>query len=146
MSSRSRNLGQIVQGIQTAQQKLSTLINRTLDPMGLNISRLTVLALFSNQPNKTRTITSITSAANMNQPTVTKIVGYLVRQAWLSTESDPLDARKKSLKITPEGLGVVIRAYGKLTPVIDQVFASLSDQQVDELKQGLERLNTHKAG
>jgi DNA-binding MarR family transcriptional regulator len=82
----------------------------------------------------------------MNQTTVTKIVGYLVRQAWLSTESDPLDARKKSLKITPEGLGVVIRAYGKLTPVIDQVFASLSDQQVDELKQGLERLNTHKAG
>ncbi|MES0370964.1 MAG: MarR family transcriptional regulator [Mariprofundaceae bacterium] len=141
MSSRSRNLGQIVQGIHIAQQNLSMLINRTLDPMGLNMSRLTVLAHFSNQPNRCQTITSITHAVDMNQPAVTKIVSYLISKGWLSTQSDSADARKKLLKISSEGLGLVIKAYGKLTPEIDQVFASLSDQQVGELKQGLKELN-----
>ncbi|NOR73340.1 MAG: hypothetical protein GQ467_05690, partial [Mariprofundaceae bacterium] len=51
MSSRSRNLGLVIQGIHSAQQNLSMLINRMLDPMGLNMSQLTVLAHFSNRPN-----------------------------------------------------------------------------------------------
>ena len=143
MGSRSRNLGHIVQGIQIAQQNLSLLINRILDPMGLNISQLTVLAYFSNQPNRYQTVTSITAAVDMNQPAVTKIVSYLIRAGWLSKESDPADARKKLLKISSEGLGLVIRAYGKLTPEIDRAFVSLSDQQIDELKQGLKSLNSH---
>lgn len=141
MSSRSRNLGQIVQGIHTAQQNLSTLINRTLDPMGLNMSQLTVLSYFSNRPNRCQTITSITAAVNMNQPAVTKIVSYLMSEGWLTTEPDPSDARKKLLKISSEGLGLVIKAYGKLTPEVDQAFAPLSDQQIDGLQQGLKELN-----
>jgi DNA-binding MarR family transcriptional regulator len=142
MSSRSRNLGQIVQGIQMAQQNLSTLINRIVEPMGMNISQLTVLAHFSNRPNKTRTITSITAAVEMNQPSVTKIVSHLTGKGWLSREADPSDARKKSLKITPEGLGVVIRAYGELTPAIDEAFASLSDEQARQLQILLQQLNS----
>lgn len=111
--------------------------------MGLNMSQLTVLAYFSNRPNKYQTITSITAAVDMNQPAVTKIVSYLISERWLSTESDSGDARKKLLKISSEGLGLVIKAYGKLSPEIDQAFAALSDQQVDELKQGLKRVSAN---
>lgn len=98
MSSRSRNLGQIVQGIHTAQQNLSTLINRTLDPMGLNMSQLTVLSYFSNRPNRCQTITSITAAVNMNQPAVTKIVSYLMSEGWLTTEPDPAMHERSCLR------------------------------------------------
>jgi DNA-binding MarR family transcriptional regulator len=141
MSSRSRNLGQIVQGIQMAQQNLSTLINRIVDPMGMNMSQLTVLAHFSNRPNKTQTITSIAAAVEMNQPSVTKIVSHLTGKGWLSREADSSDARKKALNITSAGLGMVIKAYGELSPAIDLAFHSCSDQQIEELKQGLNRLN-----
>jgi len=140
MRNRSRNLGRVVQGINIAQLNLSTLMNRILDPMGLNTSQLTVLAHFSNQPNKTRTITSIAKAVDMNQPTVTKIVAYLMNQGWLSGISDPSDARKKLLSITPQGLGLVIEAYGQLTPAIDQAFVSLDDEQVELLLNSLSQL------
>ncbi|MDX8403818.1 MAG: hypothetical protein R8K54_05370, partial [Mariprofundaceae bacterium] len=65
----------------------------------------------------------------------------LVREGWLSTAPDVVDARKKLLKISPEGLGLVIKAYGRLSPEIDQAFALLNDKQVAELKQGLNQLN-----
>jgi len=125
------------------QQKLLMLINRILDPMGLNMSRLTVLSLFSNRPNQSQTITSIVAAVNMNQPTVTKIASQLIDNGWLTTEEDPGDARKKTLKVTAEGLSVVIQAYGKLTPVIDRAFAAVSDEQVGQLLTILGQLSHH---
>jgi DNA-binding MarR family transcriptional regulator len=141
MSSRSRNLGQIVLGLNRTQQNLSMLINRILDPMGLNMSRLTVLTHFSNRPNQSQTVSSLVTAVNMNQPSVTKIVRHLIQAGWLLTESDPSDARKKSLKITPQGLGVIINAYGKLTPVIDEAFTSMSDEEAGQFNHLLGRLN-----
>jgi DNA-binding MarR family transcriptional regulator len=142
MNSRSRNLGLVIQGIHSAQKNLSTLINRIIDPIGLNMSQLTVLAYFSNRPNRSQTITSITAAVEMNQPAVTKIVSYLISEGWLSTEPNPGDARKRSLKISSEGLGLVIKAYGKLSPEIDQAFASLSDEQARQLQILLQQLNS----
>ncbi len=141
MNSRSRNLGLVVQGIHSAQQSLSALINRIVEPMGLNMSQLTVLAHFSNQPNRCQTITVTAHAVKMNQPTVTKIASYLISREWLSGERDPADARKKQLKVTAKGLGVVIRAYGELTPAIDEAFTSLSDEQVRQLHILLNQLN-----
>jgi len=141
MSSRSRSLGQVVQGIQTAQQYLSTLINRIVDPLGLNMSQLTVLGYLSNQPNRCQTISSIVNSTGMNQPAVTKIVSYLIDCEWVSKEADPLDARKRSLKITAAGLGVVIKAYGELTPAIDTAFASISDEQAHQFQTLLDQFN-----
>ncbi|MDT8377083.1 MAG: MarR family transcriptional regulator [Mariprofundaceae bacterium] len=141
MRSRSRNLGLVVQGINTAQQNLSTLIGQILDPLGLNMSRLTVLARFSGRPSQGQTVSSIAATVHMNQPTVTKIVSYLIEKAWLTTEPDSTDARKKTLKITPAGLGVVIKAYGELSPAIDQAFHAFNDEQIAALRQGLSRLN-----
>ena len=141
MSNRSRNLGQIVQSIQFSQQNLSTLINRIIHPMGLNMSQLTVLTHFSNRPNQSQTVSSIVAAVNMNQPAVTKIVSYLIKQAWLTSEADSADARKRPLKITPAGLGMVIRAYGELSPAIDAVFSPISDEQARQLQILLNHLN-----
>lgn len=141
MSNRPQNLGLVIQGIHTAQQNLSALINRMLKPMGLNFSRLMVLAHFSNRPNQSQTVSSIVTAVNMNQPAVTKIVSHLIENGWLTTEPDLKDARKKALKITPAGLGIVIKAYSELSPAIDQAFSLFSDQQAEELRQGLNRLN-----
>jgi DNA-binding MarR family transcriptional regulator len=141
MSSRFQNLGQVVQGIHIAQQNISALINRIVEPMGLNMSQLTVLAHFSNQPNRCQTITAIAHALKMNQPGVSKIVSYLIGCGWLSREQDPADARKQQLKITAEGLGSVIRAYKDLTPVIDKSFASISDEQIRQLQILLNQIN-----
>jgi len=141
MSERFRKLGRIVMGLNRAQQELTLLLNQQLAPSGLNLNRLTILARFAAQPNKSQSVTTLVQATGMNQPNVTKIVGHLVAQQCLITEDDPQDARKKALRITPAGLALVIRAYGKVTPVIDQAFAQLSDEQVQQLFSALEQLN-----
>lgn len=143
MSSRSRKLGLLVKSVHTAEQNLSALINRALTRMGINRSQLTILARFSIQPNKSQTITSLVAAEGMNQPAVTKIVSVLLDKNWLIAEADQRDARKKSLKITSEGMGVVMKAYGLLTPAIDDAFDGLSDEEIDQLQQLLEKANNH---
>ena len=141
MSSRSRNLGLLVKAVHTAELNLSALINRALAPMGISRSQLSVLARFTTQPNKCQTITSLVAGADMNQPAVTKIVSVLIDRGWLISEADLGDARKKRLKITPEGLGTVIKAYGLLTPAIDGACEDLSDEEVGQLQTLLERFN-----
>ena len=141
MSNRSRNLGLLVKAVHTAEQNLSALIHRSLAPMGISRSQLSVLSRFSTQPNKSQTITSLVSGVDMNQPAVTKIVSALMDRGWLIAEPDMTDARKKWLKITPEGLGTVIKAYGLLTPAIDSACEGLSDEEVDQLQMLLDRLN-----
>jgi len=58
MSNRSRNLGLLVKAVHTVELNLSALINRSLVPMGISRSQLSVLSRFSTQPNKSQTITS----------------------------------------------------------------------------------------
>lgn len=142
MSERSRKLGQIIMGLNRAQQGLTLLLNQELAPLGLNLNRLTILARFASQPNKSQSITALVQATGMNQPNVTKIVSHLIAQEWLVTQVDPQDARRKALRITPAGVALVIRAYGKATPAIDQAFEQLSDEQIQHLFSGLEQLNS----
>jgi len=141
MRNRSRNLGLLVKAVHTTELNLSALINRSLAPMGISRSQLSVLARFTIQPNKSQTITSLVSGVDMNQPAVTKIVSVLIDRGWLISEADLEDARKKWLKITPEGLGTVIKAYGLLTPAIDSACEGLSDEELDQLQILLARFN-----
>jgi DNA-binding MarR family transcriptional regulator len=141
MSNRSRNLGLLVKAVHTAELNLSALINRALVPMGISRSQLSVLARFSTQPNKSQTITSLVAGVDMNQPAVTKIVSVLIDRGWLTSEADQGDARKRSLKITPEGMGVVIKSYGLLPPAIDDACEGLSDEEVGQLQMLLESFN-----
>lgn len=130
MDNRSRNLGLLVKAVHTAEQNLSALINRSLSPMGINRSQLSVLAHFSARPNRSQTITSLVAGVEMKQPAVTKIVSVLIEQGLLLAEADPVDARKKALKITPAGMSMVFKAYGQLTPAIEDVFDGMSDEEI----------------
>ena len=141
MSDRSRNLGQIVMGLNRAQQKLTLQINQALAPFGLNMTRLTLLSRFTAQPNRSRNVSNIVQATGMNQPTVTKVVSQLIEQQWLVIEPDLTDARKKALRITPDGLGIVIQAYGKLTQELADLFSGYDDREIAELLESVVRLN-----
>jgi len=141
MLDRARSLGQILMGLNRAQQRLSHSINQTLAADSLTLTRLTVLSRFSNQPNRSQSVSDLVALTGFNQPTVTKIVASLIEQGCLADQSDPHDARKKVLTITPDGLGAIIRAYGKITPLLHERFSELNDQQVLHLLEGLNQLN-----
>lgn len=142
MMDRARNLGQIVMGLNRAQQRLTLSINQALANDNLNMTRLTVLSQFSSRPNRSLTVSAITTMTGLNQPTVTKTVASLIEQDWLAHQFDPNDARKKVLKITPNGLGVIVRAYGKITPLLNEGFAQMDDGQVSQLLEDIEQLNS----
>lgn len=143
MVDRARNLGQIVMGLNRAQQSLTLLINQALANDNLNMTRLTVLSQFSSRPNRSLTVSTITTTTGLNQPTVTKTVAALIEQNWLVHQSDPSDGRKKVLKITPNGMGAVIRAYGKITPLLIERFGQFDDRQVSQLLENIELLNSN---
>ena len=141
MVDRARSLGQIVTGLNRAQQRLTLAINQVLAADGLNMTRLTILSRFTVRPNSSLTVSGIVAGSNINQPTVTKAVARLIEQGWLEHSADPADARKKVLRITPAGLGAVIRAYGKITPLLDERFGALDDEQVVQLLKSVDLLN-----
>jgi len=145
MSRRSRNLGQLVKAIHIAEQNLTLRINHVLAPLALNRSQLSVLACFSNQPNRIQTISSLVSSVELKQPAVTKIVSYLIEQGWLEHRPDPDDARRRALKITPAGLGIVFTAYSALTPVVNEVFESLDDDEMVQLTRLLNRSTLNRS-
>lgn len=141
MVDRARKLGQIVMGLNRAQQRLTLAINQVLATEGLNMTRLTILSRFTVRPNSSLTVSSIVASSSINQPTVTKAVARLIEQGWLLHSTDPTDARKKVLKISPAGLSAVIRAYGKTTPLLHKRFGTLDDEQVAQLLESVELLN-----
>lgn len=141
MVDRARNLGQIVMGLNRAQQRLMLAINQALAAEGLNMTRLNILSRFTARPNNSLTVGAIVANSGIKQPTVTKAVAWLIEQGWLVHHPDPADARKKVLKISPEGLGAVIRAYGKITPLLHERFQALDDDQVAQVLEGVDHLN-----
>lgn len=141
MADRARNLGLIMMGLNRAQQRLTLSINQVLAAEKLTLTRLVVLSRFSNQPNRSRSVGDLVALTGLNQPTVTKSVAFLIEQGWLENRADPKDARKKVLTITADGLGTVIRAYGSITPLLNESFSGFDDEQIIQLFESVNILN-----
>ena len=114
-------------------QHLSARINRALEPIGLNMTQLSILSHFQRVPEALYTIGQLAKTMDMNQPMVTKAVKPMVEKGWLKRQADENDARVTLISLTQEGVMQLQAAQQASFPVIQQGFAGLSDDDLGQL-------------
>ena len=134
-------LGALVQQLSIAQQQLATAVNRVLGPMGLNMSQLSVLAHFTQNPQQSLSVTGLAVDMQLNQPTMTKIVQHLVRLECLEYAVDEGDARRKRLTLTSHGMKMLQQAYESLIPMLGELFTGFIDTEIDAFFRLIAKLN-----
>ena len=121
-------------------QHLSDRINRTLEPLQLNMTQLSILSHFSWQPERSHTISELTKVMEMNQPAVTKAVKSMVNKGWIRREADPDDARVTHLFVNENGLHQLAKARELCFPLISDAFTGFDNAELDQLQVSLAKL------
>lgn len=131
MGNKPEQVGSIVQRLSVAYQQSAALVNRKLQDIGLNLSKLSVLIHCSKDPSRYWTVSALARAIQMNQPTATKLVQALIEQDALSPQSNPDDARQKMIRLSDHGRYLIEQAQQKLNPDLLDLFF---DFEVEELQ------------
>lgn len=140
MKERIQNEVKLMTQIGIIQQLLATRQAKHFAKLELSYSQFTILKHFSNNPEKEWTITSLADVMEMNQPGITKVVSKLIDKNLLSAKSDSQDARKKHLKITPQGLSLCDKIIRSLIPDISNMLSSWDDNQLIDMQIHIEKL------
>lgn len=69
------------------------------------------------------------------------VYNSLEKQGLVTREVDPADKRNTYYSITPKGANIVVKNKGKARKVIEGAFEALSDEELIELKESLEKSN-----
>ncbi|MCF6259109.1 MAG: MarR family winged helix-turn-helix transcriptional regulator [Gammaproteobacteria bacterium] len=121
-------------------QLMTTRTNKLFSNAALTPSQFGVLVHFTHQPERTWMVTELATVIEMNQPGITKIVGVLEKKRLLEVQINPLDKRKRYLKITPLGLKVSSDLFTKLQPDITHTFSCWDKSELSSLHAHLEKL------
>jgi len=117
-----------------------TRASRGLAAVGLPFAQFVVLNHLQWRPNETQTVSRIAVALQQPQPGVTKTVQKLIAKKYVRARPSPDDARSKELFITPKGIEVHRKALHSLVPSYQDLFASWSEVEMEDLFQKLDRL------
>jgi DNA-binding MarR family transcriptional regulator len=143
MNPRENLLGGAVSLLSICYQHLGARFHRVLEPLDLNMTRMSVLTHFSHQPDSPETITSLVDKMEMNQPVLTKSVKVMQTKGWIDRLRDEDDGRVWHLFVTARGLACLSEGQRACLPIMQEAFDGLSD---DELKQLLGLLSKLKNG
>jgi len=138
MKSHNELLGSTIHRLAICYQQLSGRFNRVLEPLGLNMTQMSLLTHFSWQPETAETISHLAESMKMNQPAVTKAVKAMVMAALLRREKDESDARVTHLYITEQGLARLMEARVRCLPILHQAFKGLEPEELALLNTLLE--------
>ena len=134
--------GALIQQLSIAQQHTASLLNRVLLAHQINFSQLSILSHFARQPEQALPLTTLADDMNLNQPATTKIVQHLTQAGWLAYGQDKLDARKRLLSITTDGLAHLTTVYEAMAPTVATLFEGYSEEEINTFLALLARLNT----
>lgn len=126
-----------------AYDLLSSQIEKSLRPLELNLTQMSLLNHFSWRPEQASTITDLAKVMGINQPGITKAVNALVEKGCLEKESFSDDARIKHLKITDAGLALLNQARYTCYPAIEQAFGVLETDELASFMGSLHKLKKH---
>ncbi len=121
-------------------QHLSARINRKLEPIGLNMTQLSLLNHLEHQAAQAETISSLCAAMEMNQPAVTKAIKAMTSKGWVLKQTDKEDARISHVFISATGLDKLTAARQAVLPVITQAYQQLSDEELAGFADLLQKL------
>jgi len=135
-----RLVWRILSWIGMIEQLSRTRASRELAAIGLPFAQFVALNHLQWRPDEPRTITRIAAALQQPQPGVTKTFQKLIARKFVRVRPSPSDARSKELFITPKGLEVHRKALQSLVPAYQDLFASWSEGEMEDLFAKLDRL------
>lgn len=140
MSIPIQKLGETATWLGIVAQLYNTRMHALLSTHNMTLTQFSVLSyLVRNQPQKA-TISDIADAIEVNQPGATKIVKKFVTMDLLTVEKDSVDARKRFVSITPQGLATFGAVQRSMGPDIVQWFADWHADELDTLLGNLQKL------
>jgi DNA-binding MarR family transcriptional regulator len=135
---RAQRQGMMVHELAIVHQLMTTRLNRALRPLGLTMTHTSLLMHLAGQPDG-GTIGAIADAMEVNQPAVSKTVKALADRGAVSVHLDPADARRRTIRLTPDGGALIGRAMQAMHP---EATLSLTDLDDDRLGTLIELLRT----
>lgn len=112
---------------------MSAQLHRALEPLGLNMTQMSLLTHFSRHPDEARTIGQLVAIMQMNQPAITKAVKAMEVKNLLSRKSDALGGRVNHLMITKTGLVCLDTAQQACLPTLVKTYGGMTEQQLQQL-------------
>ena len=133
-------LGAGVQALAIAYQQLSARLNRQLEPMGLNMTQISLLTHLV-RTQREESVLSLSQTMHMNQPGVTKAIQALEGRGWVVKNKSASDARVSLLIVTSAGKAQLEQAQQACLPVLAQAFGGLELDQLTQLISLLQHMN-----
>src|SRR5690349_15133187 len=97
---RPQQQGAAVRELAAAHQLLTTRLNAALRPLGLTMTHTSLLSHLTGAADG-YSISEIAASMEVNQPAVSKTVKVLVDRGAVTVETDPEDARRRTVRLTP---------------------------------------------
>ncbi|MCG8335213.1 MAG: MarR family transcriptional regulator [Proteobacteria bacterium] len=123
-------------------QLATTRLNRVLGEIDLPMAQFSLLAHYSNSPERGWTVTELARVMEVNQPAMTKTTQRLLKKGYLKMVQEKADKRVKSFYVTENGLKVLLSAWDKLGPDITRIAQEWNSEDLKTLESLLEKLKT----
>ena len=123
-------------------QLATTRLNRVLGEIDLPMAQFSLLAHYSNNPERGWTVTELARVMEVNQPAMTKTTQRLLKKGYLKMIQEKADKRVKSFYVTENGLKVLLSAWDKLGPDITRIAQEWNSEDLKTLESLLEKLKT----
>ena len=118
----------------TAQQKLKTYLNNTLNSEGVTVTPAQAAILFLLREKDGQSMSALSQVLSMDNSTVTGLVDRLQKSGLVTRRANPDDRRVSLIRITPQGVEEIKKAKPVITRVNEQIKAGLSDQEINTFK------------
>lgn len=120
-----------------ASNRLQEVLDRDLQRQsGMPHAYYMILAMLSEAPQRQVKMTELAHVLKSSVSRLSHAVRKLEETGWLKREADPTDGRVSYVRLTDEGLRVLVEAApGHVRTVVDNVFDRLSPEQVEQLYQ-----------
>lgn len=107
---------------------------------GVDVNLFITLATMSEEPGRVD-VTTLARCLGVSKAAVSKRLPSLVDAGWLATESDPANARRVVITLTPKAADLVERAGTALDAEFTSMFADLPDIDPVALNASLVAIN-----
>jgi DNA-binding MarR family transcriptional regulator len=129
---RAQRQGEMVRELAIVHQLMTTRLNRALRPLGLTMTHTSLLMHLTGHPHGC-TIGEIADAMEVNQPAVSKTVKVLADRGAVSIHLDDADARRRTVRLTPDGGALIGAAMLAMHPEATLGLADLDDARLATL-------------
>ena len=108
-------------------------LNHYFQEQGLDIRQEQWFILFRLYENPGLSQSELVAKDLNDHPNITRMIDQLAKRGLVKRETDPEDRRKHLVSLTDEGQEFMVKILPQISVVREQVFAGISQNNIDEL-------------